>query len=1065
MASLTTQRARDQVEYGYLLVVESLPYGWTDIEALVGDASYLGAGRTIKGGLAVPKSVKVSSDLRGGMLEDQRTVFGLVDLDGTVGSMFAANQGQGALKTIIARILPGATVGATTAGPDSSSVDTWNRYIGPEYVDSAGARRTRYIVPSAAGIPAGWDHVTRAQDEGAPVVVGELPHVFAGLRVGLHRLIVNQETGAIDSWADQVASGSLIWQGRLVDRAEIRDLHTWEIECQGFDSWLRGDLNATNPDQYFPIQPLVDLEDSEKGIAVLFQSRVNNSSNPFLGITKYTGLAWDSAYDLTGANAVDLLAEISTAVADALDGTADNYTNANGNYATATGGSVIFGASSVRIKIPESESKEGIMAIAVHAKVAAALGWDFVAQAKQTDKELLTTLPDGGAYSDQKPTGGLESYRTPGAAALDFSGYVYAVFSTRIERDGVVDINNSGGFRPYNPAYSSGAITLLPAGRQVLALGLDLSFVEGQNAQPPGAYLPFTPQIGGADVDSMGWLHIRGEVLEGANAFDQDAERRGVNQVALVAWRDAAGTLTGDPGPQVYVVRWEDPRAFGFDEKRIDLPLTVGGTTGLEAAFIGRAGGYQLGASTYPDQAWRVIPRTILSSGTAGAWSGLTPPSAGDNSPAEATGIQYWAGDLEVSAMGLNVEGEAVELNSWRNAAALLPDGELGPLASCLYARVGPFQASDMLAAAHVSRGWCVGISKDAGGRPKYSCFAPWQPVTVADVEYTLTDADLADATRDGGGWVPGWKSRPFPPVDGFVFSTRDTPDDDSTTLEMSMRSLDRGRRSRTGQVAYNIEDPGLSNPRLFGSTPSERIWQWANDASAYWAKDAGNFLAGRTAELTAIYNHSQGQFLYPGTVVKVSNSFVQKLDGSGHGLMGALGRVTDTELILDGPYTGCTRATVLVQEQQAGAGEGGRMWMGGARVTSLTNTGGAAWDLVVEADNWNAGHGLSDSRAFEEPSGSSVGGTVGVLIYQSVDGTTWGSTIEADITSVVTGTHTISVSVTSGALVDGRVSMMFLDNYDAQAASNWPRTLGSVTTDGRGIEFGSGPTTGWKLD
>jgi len=41
----------------------------------------------------------------------------------------------------------------------------------------------------------------------------------------------------------------------------------------------------------------------------------------------------------------------------------------------------------------------------------------------------------------------------------------------------------------------------------------------------------------------------------------------------------------------------------------------------------------------------------------------------------------------------------------------------------------------------------------------------------------------------------------------------------------------------------------------------------------------------------------------------------------------------------------------------------------------------------------------------------------------------------------------------------------MFLDNYDAQAASNWPRTLGSVTTDGRGIEFGSGPTTGWKLD
>lgn len=414
--------------------------------------------------------------------------------------------------------------------------------------------------------------------------------------------------------------------------------------------------------------------------------------------------------------------------------------------------------------------------------------------------------------------------------------------------------------------------------------------------------------------------------------------------------------------------------------------------------------------------------------------------------------------------MGLNIEGEAVDFDSWQTAADGLPGGRFGALAHCVYAKVGPFPASEVIKGAHVSRGWCMGITKGSGERPQYRCFAPWQPVTVADVEYTLTDADLADASGNGDGWIPEWQSRPFPPVDSFKFSTRDAPDDDGATMEITMRSLDRGRRSRTGQVEYAIEDRGLSNQRLFdGNDPD--VWKWENEAQTYWAKDAANFLAGRTATLRAMFNHTQGQFLYPGTVVKVTNSFVPKVDGSGLGITNALGRVVEAELVLAGPYTGCTRATILVQEQKAGEGEGGRLWAGAARVASLTNTSGATWDAVVQSDAWGIGDGISDAAGFDEPSATSYGGTVGGLLVQGYDGTTISNTVEVTISSVDTSTHTVTVAVTSGSVLTDAFTLLVLRAYDDQAASNWPRELLSVTCDERSTDFGSGPTDGWRLD
>ena len=140
-------------------------------------------------------------------------------------------------------------------------------------------------------------------------------------------------------------------------------------------------------------------------------------------------------------------------------------------------------------------------------------------------------------------------------------------------------------------------------------------------------------------------------------------------------------------------------------------------------------------------------------------------------------------------------------------------------------------------------------------------------------------------------------------------------------------------------------------------------------------------------------------------------------------------------------------------------------MWAGMARASSITSTGGSAYDVVVEADAWGVGHGESDARAFEEPGSEAIGGTVSLDLVQSYDGATWDNVVAATLVSVDTGTHTIGITVDSGTLRTDAFTIVRLADYDTQAASNWPRSLLSVITNLRGTTFGSGPTSGWRLD
>lgn len=1045
--TLTTQRTGSAIEFGYLLVIESLPYAFTDIPDLIDSTTYV-TGRTILGGLDVPESLSIESDPRGGMLEDMRATFGLVDYTGLVASTFAANLGKGALTELRTRIPPSDSPADATYG--SNNVAVRGKYVNGEYIGTAGERRVRYITP--ADLPAGDDHVYTGED--SPVYVADVPHVFAGLRVGLHLLIKDKEDGDWGTWTEQYNSGSLIWFGQLVDRATVGtggDLHTWRIECMGPDSWLRKTLNANAPDEFVALSSIVDLEDGEKAIGVEFKG-FKYAANDEGGINpvRFQSRVFLSADDVTSTTTSGLRQEIADLVDLAIAGTGTNLHTTQATWDASPNRDASFSGGTATITAPSISFQTVAMYIYCHAKVAAAIGHiddGYIGDGAGVDDAYILDARDSGTLSP---------------------GYVRLVFPCDVA--GVQAVNTS----KYPPDWELGAFALDPTARQISDPDIGDLFMEGQAARRPGAMIFPTPEIDGTDVDRMGWFWISGEVLRAQRNPNDPPETVQVDQVAVTSWRSGGANenvFEVNAETQVHIDLFEIPRYWGLDDFRITRPLVTGGNnddkrTRLQAIPVARFGGYRFATTTVLDEVWRVVPRTLLASGTVGTWTNdITPPSPGDNQPSAATGDNFWAGDLEKQALGLNIPDVAVDILSWRTAAQNLPQGENGALASCLYCAAGPIQSDEIIRDAHNGRGWAVGLTKDSGDKhPAFRCWEPWRTVTTAEVEYTLTQSDLAASPENPGEWVPEWNSRPFPAVDEFVITAGGGPLGDGEKTERRIRSNDRGRKKRTGRVTYEIHDRGLMRYDRMLDVTDPRV-NWFAEAQQYFGNQIGPFLASRCGMLRFRVSNTQGQFLWPGTAVRIDHPFAPALDGSGIGLDGALGRVHAVELVLKGEYAGSRWITVLVQEQGADTdNDGGRLWSPVGYVLTATDNGSNDWDLVISDDWLGFGHGDTDATGFTEPSGTSFGGTVTVKILQSFDGVTWGNEVTATIDSVTTGTDTIAVSVTAGTMYADTWKLIRLAAYDDQAASNWPRSLLSVHTTGDGT-FGSGPTTGWRLD
>jgi hypothetical protein len=695
-------------------------------------------------------------------------------------------------------------------------------------------------------------------------------------------------------------------------------------------------------------------------------------------------------------------------------------------------------------------------------------------QLSRSSSKFAVFAPFDPTHQVNSTIGEAISYRAQGSNPLDWGGYWVGVFPTyNPESQDIVleGADNGGNWRHTEALYPAGIVRLV-AQPQYVTLGMDSVYSEGQLASPASNALP-RPQINGADVDSAGWFVFRGKIARGVSPFDDSVEFDDYVQIARCSWVNSGGQIGRDATqrPRIHVERWENPRAFGFDHDRMTRPWLAGGTTQIECAPIGVwATPFTGGLLFEPDHAHNTITRILCSTGTAGPWQGggqLQWLLEGDNHPTGSTwaGDEFWGGDVTIADMGLGVPRAAIDFDSFVDCAEALEGSRSDPLNRVVYASLGPARAEDILGQALSGRGWAFGWKRSATDKhPRWSCYSVVDPIAIGDVEITLTESDKAGDVEDNRTWISDQELQFSAPVDRFRIRARQNPITGDYAIDETVASLDREARGRGGRVSYEITDGGLSDYTQFSGW---QAWTWILSWRRRFARLHGEWYARSNSLVTMTISPTQGQFCYPGTAVRLTDPRVYNAGGS-YGITDVTGRIIRTELVLTGKFGGCTRAGILVGQEQVSDtilsgtrqwAPGGRVWSHNSTTSTLYLTG--PWD----GDFLGMGGSHDDIDGFEEPAWSTTAGTATIEVLQSMDGgDTWGDAWTADISSVDTAAKSIVYTNTSGTLYrDTDKIVRFLD-YDNQAAGNWVTSIFYVLADGLTQQFGSGPTDAWRL-
>ncbi len=1093
MTAVATLHAGNYVDACHLLLVEGLPYAWTDAksplrEDIVG-SSYI-SGIEIKGGLQVPPSIKIGIDPEKGTGEEHGATFKLTDYDGDLAALFRV-QDDSDLTQLGERIKPsdsGATLDTILkANGGGATVDLTSTHVGTEFIDSSNARRGRWIAPSDK--PAGLDHPVLDLDGSgtthelqiSPVYSSANPHVFAGRKVALYRLVYDHHVGSTPSFSDQYDGGSMIWFGTMLDRGRIVGQRKWEMQCDGPFSWLRKSLNTARDSSIRKPRAVTSLntEDGldETGIAVLFskQAMATQGEDVTTPYVYYDSQLFGGPADLSGlTDPLAIAQQVSDIVAQAYDGTGAKVSLTapdnpqDGNNADSVNGQFFSFAndgSKATCQVPEQDLTNaaymGIMTLVLHEKVWAAMGWDY--RQKTEIEKSAVNLEGHGLWVDFRKLDANGGELKHGGYAAPIvapgPGYIAAVFTTKpiwwdFETDDARDVDNSGKQRHYGRAFPNGTVHLSPLGDQAIALGQDKWYCENANAQGPT-----TDDVGGSGAsDSTGWF-----LFEGARQITADADPDPYAQVAFCEWNDDG---TGSPsedsdGNIVIKIRyWEDPRIFGIPFSRMSSPWNapVTGEGSISVRQLGVVGGWKPGKS-HPswEPAWQQLTRLLLSSGTATAWADQnTPATVGSNDPGGS--INYYANDLNSADMGLNVPGQWVDWQSIEDEGKAL--GWHNPLQRTKFAYVGSIQAETVIRSILQQCGWSLTLKKTSTSKvPQFGVQTFFDPISPMDAEIVLTVTDKAGSIEDPQSWIPDQEMRFEGPKDWFFVDARWSPTEDKTTYELKRPARDPGARMRAGNVPYDMVCHGLADLSLW-SAGSEMNWE--TDFYARFQKQAAEFYGRRHFLLTETVSRPQGQYMYPGTIVRIASDSRPANPRGGYGLTNYMARVIGLEMILTGDLAGSYRPTMLVQDAPASTVY---FWDGSAYMDGF-DTAASIWDFGNDkAGDW-LGHGGSETDVVfaDEPSWSASGGTCKIEVYQSFDGgDTWGDVVTANVSSVDTANHRITVSSISGTLYRDTDKICWLQDADAHASSDWPRAIYTVVTEADG-DYGASSTEGVRL-
>lgn len=1035
MPTVAQLAAAEYQEIGYVLAVEGWPVMWTNRAELAGSGggSWIGTGegaRTVALGLEVPSSIalEIEGINESGMLGGGDVAFTLVDRDGHVVDYAKAEAGS----VVYQRLAPtDDPAPPSLIGAGGETVDLHGRWINGEAIGDEGERRLFQCLPGSPFTPR--DHAAVSDETGdlRPSVVHGAARFYEGAHAALYVIRRDPVSGAWASWADQYASGaSLIWWGRT--RSLSVSARAWSLSCDGPLSWLARTLNDTRPAAWRPVSPLLDLADDENRIAISFAYVAAG------GTTQVAAHSWYQVADtLTGDTATELASEIDTRLLDLADDAGPDT-----SFEAYANGQIKLTPQEVTLSCNNNGDAVAYGAtcfLRMHSKVWAALGWVPSLQARKIADLTTETAVEvrGGpnwATDPADPVGQGDPDPGPGYVELLFR--TLPVGTDPVAKPSLWDGN--GAIRRYVPLFPGGADQLDGNGGQRLDVGLGSSlYLEGQLARP----------VADVTIDGVGAADQAGFIAVRA-PYQTASMSEPANRVALakVSWRKRTASQTvevdGDDRAILWLERWLDARKWGAE---------FGQVTGTWSALAFEWQPVALLTHRYldpnaADSASWVLPRLLLSSGTAGTWGSYEgdpdpiPPTVGDNAHPDANSL---ADDYEIADLGLGIPAALVDLESIRAAAAALPGGVGGVLDQTRIALLGPTDSLQLIEDILKPRGWCLSL---AGG--KFGVFARSQPIDVDDAVVTITQADIAGAPDE------------LPPSEAVDLAAL-TPFD---VAELTFRRDQLGGDSEERTVRIKARDERALT-RRGGARREIDAWTLTEDAggslelASLWGTQLARFYSEPFVRVRFRIKGNKAAAIWPGTVLRYTSPWAATRDGV-YGMTARVGRVLSVERDLQ------TLAAEVVVLVAAGDPVSPRRFAPIARllddVANDTDRHDAATrTLKCYADAFGRGGSTSDVAGFAEPAWLGVGGDALAYVWSSWDGETWEQTAEFAVESVSTTASTITykagtLSPSSGGIWERRFTVITLAPYEDQAVSSWPRALFGVWA-GHDGKFGTG--------
>ena len=1049
MATIADLRMRPSMRHAYLLLIEGVPFAFTDEPALA-TSWWAEDSRVIKLGLAVPEGLKMQLELESGLLEEDQAVFRLLDLDSTVPQFFGGLSKQ--YKGLGARLSPLDSPAPASVDNNGNLLVLESVYIGTEAIGPAGERNFYSATPVWAEMP-GQDHP--AFDPPLPVVTNAStgPYLVEGRRVFLYRLIYDPDTGTWPSYTAQVTAAvsggwsPALWWGTLRQAGKV-DGRIWSINCVGPGSLIRRPFNSRTTTDWYGVTaaPVVDANQLHIGVE-LEKRYFFDGSHIVCGSDL-------STYSADVSSKANLVASINTAINAVVGamGPGGDIWNADAGIGAGT---IDFTADQVTIK---SEKVDGFYAMYCRLTMSHIV-WT-----------MLGYAPEESQGIDDGPQ---PRFTTP---SFDFIGanpdifvdpppiYNRAVFTTVPEGQdpigftGELDWAGTKAPRVYTPLYSGGVSTLTGAGGQVVSLTPPDNgpiYCESQTIRARES----TVEINGNPCNAAGWWAFRGKLQLPPQFTGDDPEVVDTVQVARCLWVEGeSGLLAADEygiSRGLYIQEWLDPRLFGLNYEPLDHAL--GWASSNEGEQIEASPLRVLGAfHKRPDKVTDTLLRILCSTGQA-YWDAGAEDTADSGAKGNAgdhmtegtnsLGLAWPAGDYEIYDLGLQIPAQMIDVPSIQAAADDLPGGAGGPLGqSKICIQGGPLQSEELLSAIMAPRGWALSLHKG-----KYGLWTPHINPEVAFEElggFTITESDLHGVAGDPASVIPGVELRPVYPFERVQWTHTGNPTEDwlSGQEELKFKARDPGSRARSGAVIREVAAPDLVATSWFAGDPGtnpnvcdlDQLQTWAGDAVELWERLIPTWLAQPHRKIEGLrISRPQGQDLYPGACIKLSNPWPANSVG-GYGVNGFFARVISVTHETDS----CACIVDAIIYAQA---PGALRWAPVVRVVDDAATPDERYDEPSKTFFLQDWGGLAPPvQWFIKPDFvASDPGNACVWILQ-YDGTTWDRTGIAFVESVDVAAKTLTLTAAgiTGTFLERQYTLIVLAPSDYEDQVQWVREL-----------------------